>query len=285
MSFYPVMTTSNSTPMTSTTTTPTKEKSNLSSSNSSNSSSSEPEEIDDDASSILSSLSSNCTINSTCSAVSFSAAVDALVSASLLPTKPRRIKFSDFQLPPCIKFENRKEDTTPVMTQNIAELIRPYIPGRHRIASKWTLLYSIDQHGVSLNTIYSSMKNRQGPCIMIIKDTDNQIFGSYQSDVFSCQSNYYGTGECFLWKLSQVEHTKHPMPKIKVFPWTGKNDYMILSDSDEIAIGGGDGEFGLWLHSDLEHGYSHPCATFDNDYLAKHAEFQCLGMEIWGFCI
>lgn len=41
----------------------------------------------------------------------------------------------------------------------------------------------------------------------------------------------------FLWKLSS-EH-QPTLPKIKVFPWTGKNDYMILCNTTFIAMGGG----------------------------------------------
>ncbi|OAC97761.1 hypothetical protein MUCCIDRAFT_182047 [Mucor lusitanicus CBS 277.49] len=127
------------------------------------------------------------------------------------------------------------------------------------------------------------MKNFEGPCIMIIRDAQNQIFGSYLSHPFSSQSHYYGTGECFLWKLNQQQ--EEPQPKIKVFPWTGKNDYMMLSDSDFVAIGGGDGKFGLWLNSELEKGYSNTCPTFDNEILALQPEFQCMEMEVWGLCI
>lgn len=46
----------------------------------------------------------------------------------------------------------------------------------------------------------------------------------------------------FLWKLSSTDNSSCPkkdVPKVKAYPWTGKNDYMILSDSDFIAIGGG----------------------------------------------
>lgn len=37
----------------------------------------------------------------------------------------------------------------------------------------------------------------------------------------------------FLWKFCRATNT------LKVFPWTGKNEYMILSETDFIAIGGG----------------------------------------------
>ncbi|CEI86413.1 hypothetical protein RMCBS344292_00853 [Rhizopus microsporus] len=203
--------------------------------------------------------------------------------------------FADFDLPP-IMLQDRKLDTEPVLTENIAEMVRPYIPRRYRVASSWKLLYSLDQHGVSLYTLYSLTRDYDGPCILIIKDAENHVYGAYLSHTLACQHNvYYGTGECFLWKLTsdhihpcnkedqqnqQQQH--HIAPKIKVFPWTGKNDYMILCNSDFIAIGGGEGRFGLWLNSDLEKGYSTTCPTFDNECLASKPQFQCMELEVWG---
>ncbi|GAN04229.1 TLD-domain-containing protein [Mucor ambiguus] len=248
------------------------------------------------SSSESSSTSTSGTMHSSISSISntktTSAAVDALVIASLLPssttataaaTVTKTRSTDEFDDMPSIHLIGRQFDIdTAVLTEGIAEMVRPYIPRRYRIAQKWNLLYSLDQHGVSLATLYSCMKNFEGPCIMIIKDAQNQIFGSYLSHPFSSQSHYYGTGECFLWKLNQQQE---PQPKIKVFPWTGKNDYMMLSDSDFIAIGGGDGKFGLWLNSELEKGYSSTCPTFDNEILALQPEFQCMEMEVWGLCI
>jgi hypothetical protein len=60
---------------------------------------------------------------------------------------------------------------------------------------------------------------------------------------------------------------------------------MMLSDSEFIAIGGGDGKFGLWLNSEFDKGYSNTCPTFANESLALEPEFQCMEMEIWGLCI
>ncbi|KAK4511811.1 uncharacterized protein ATC70_003810 [Mucor velutinosus] len=256
----------------------------------------EQPKVEDDVISVSSSESSSTstsgTMHSSISSISntktTSAAVDALVIASLLPsttkaatvTKTRSTDELDDM--PSIHLIGRQFDIkTAVLTETIAEMVRPYIPRRYRIAQKWNLLYSLDQHGVSLATLYSCMKSFEGPCIMVIKDAQNQIFGSYLSHPFSSQSHYYGTGECFLWKLNQQE----PQPKIKVFPWTGKNDYMMLSDSNFIAIGGGDGKFGLWLNSELEKGHSSTCPTFDNEVLALQPEFQCMEMEVWGLCI
>lgn len=43
------------------------------------------------------------------------------------------------------------------------------------------------------------------------------------------------------------------------------------------------GNFGLWLNSELEKGYSNTCPTFDNECLSRKPEFECMEMEIWGF--
>jgi hypothetical protein len=53
--------------------------------------------------------------------------------------------------------------------------VRPYIPRRYRIAQKWNLLYSLDQHGISLATLYSLTKDYDGPCILVIKDANHQV--------------------------------------------------------------------------------------------------------------
>lgn len=46
-----------------------------------------------------------------------------------------------------------------------------------------------------------------------------------------------------------------------------------------------DGRIGLWLHGDLLHGHSDVCVTFENPQLSEQPDFECLNIEIWGFCI
>ncbi|CAM0142749.1 unnamed protein product [Umbelopsis sp. WA50703] len=106
------------------------------------------------------------------------------------------------------------------------------------------------------------------------------IFGGYLNEPLKPSPSYYGTGECFLWRATQVDNSNS---SVRVYPWTGKNEYMVLSETDFIAIGGGDGKFGLWLHSDLERGHTDECPTFDNELLASSRKFDCVELEIWGF--
>jgi hypothetical protein len=61
------------------------------------------------------------------------------------------------------------------------------------------------------------------------------------------------------------------------------NDYFIYGNHDFLAMGGGQGRFGLWLHSDLTHGYTQHCPTFNNPILTPGNAFECVALEIWNF--
>ncbi|OWK03554.1 TLDC2 [Cervus elaphus hippelaphus] len=58
-----------------------------------------------------------------------------------------------------------------------------------------------------------------------------------------------------------------------VFKWTGSNSFFVKGDLDSLMMGCGSGRFGLWLDGDLYRGGSHPCATFNNEVLARQEQF------------
>ncbi|KAG9291818.1 hypothetical protein G9A89_012103 [Geosiphon pyriformis] len=183
-----------------------------------------------------------------------------------------------------VKLFNRKPDTDPVLDTNIAEQIRQQLPRRLRLEPAWTLLYSIDQDGTSMTTMYYNIKDK-GPLILAIKDEENQVFGAFVTEPFKPRPSYYGNGECFLWKCTKhndQDPTSSKLP-VRFYLWTGRNEYLIFSEHDYVAIGGGDGRVGLWIDSDLERGHSDHCDTFDNETLSSSPNFECLGLEIWGF--
>lgn len=86
----------------------------------------------------------------------------------------------------------------------------------------------------------------------------------------------------FLWKCSQ---TPDGSLQFRAFPYTGLNDYMMFCTHDFLSIGGGDGKYGLWLDSSLEHAISSTCPAFGNDPLASELEqdrkFAIVGVEVW----
>ncbi|CAI2163752.1 17307_t:CDS:2 [Funneliformis geosporum] len=181
-----------------------------------------------------------------------------------------------------IELRGRNSDTEPVLSIDMAEQIRQLLPRRVRLFPTWNLLYSLDQDGTSMTTMYFKVKDK-GPLIVAVKDMNEQVFGAFVSESLKPRPSYYGTGECFLWKHIRPKEKDTFLPKINSYSWTGRNEYMILSEHDYLAIGGGDGRVGLWMDSDLERGSSARCDTFENEILSSTPEFECMGFEVWGF--
>ncbi|KAI0798217.1 TLD-domain-containing protein [Abortiporus biennis] len=182
-----------------------------------------------------------------------------------------------------VKLLGRKEVTSPVLTVELANKLRPHFPALSRLPGSWTLLYSLDQHGISLKTLYSKCDSHLGGTLIIMRDTNEAVFGAWMGEgVHPSKGSYYGSGESFLWK----EMSDH---KVKIFKWTGKNDYFALCEPDYISFGGGEGRYGLYLDDTLSEGSSARCPTFDNDPLCSDGPrqggsttFECVGVEVWG---
>eukprot|EP00842_Homolaphlyctis_polyrhiza_P000420 jgi/Hompol1/1379/HPOL_002303-RA len=140
------------------------------------------------------------------------------------------------------------------------------------------LVYSIEQNGISLHTMYRLCEDT-GPCLLAIRDETGNVFGAFANENFAVRSGFFGNGTCFLWK--QEAQTGN----VKVFPATGHNDYLILNEMHCIAFGGGQGHFGLWIDDELYNGHSEPCETFGNERLSNSTDFHIVAMEIWSFRI
>lgn len=79
-----------------------------------------------------------------------------------------------------------------------------------------------------------------------------------------------------------IPRRKKKQKVVQFWRWSGKNDYMVLSEPGFIGLGGGDGKFGLWIHSDLERGHSARCATFENEPLAAACRHPIRGTSVNG---
>ncbi|XP_035865695.1 TLD domain-containing protein 2 isoform X2 [Phyllostomus discolor] len=146
----------------------------------------------------------------------------------------------------------------------------------------WSLAFGTARDGFSLRSLYRQMEGHSGPVLLALKDQDGQLqtarssafqmFGAFSSSAFQLSKGFYGTGETFLFSFSS---------QLKVFKWTGSNSFFVKGDVDSLMMGSGSGEFGLWLDGDLYHGESHPCATFNNEVLARREQFCIQELEAW----
>ncbi|XP_027596220.1 TLD domain-containing protein 2 [Pipra filicauda] len=148
----------------------------------------------------------------------------------------------------------------------------PHLPSR-LTQQPWRLQYSTRRDGFSLRTLYRRGGQPGSPALLLIRDTEAQAFGAFSSSAIRCSSGFYGSGETFLFSFS---------PELKVFRWTGRNDFFVKGDVDLLMVGGGSGRFGLWLDGDLHRGGSCRCETFHNETLSSREEFCVQDLELWG---
>lgn len=136
----------------------------------------------------------------------------------------------------------------------------------------WSLVFGTSRDGFSLRNLYRQMEGHNGPVLLVLRDQDGQIFGAFSSSALRLSKSFYGTGETFLFSFS---------PELKVFKWTGSNSFFVKGDLDSLMMGSSSGQFGLWMDGDLYHGGSQPCATFNNDVLARQEQFCIQELEAW----
>ncbi|XP_032373744.1 oxidation resistance protein 1a isoform X8 [Etheostoma spectabile] len=170
-------------------------------------------------------------------------------------------------------FKPNLRESSDLLEADQIEKLAKNLPPR-TIGYPWTLAFGTSKHGMSIKSLYRAMQGQDTPVLMVIKDSDGQVFGALASEPFKVSDGFYGTGETFLFTFN---------PEFQVYKWTGDNMFFIKGDMDSLAFGGGSGEFGLWLDGDLYHGRSHSCKTFGNPMLSKKEDFYVQDIEIWAF--
>ncbi|KAJ8734907.1 hypothetical protein PYW08_014157 [Mythimna loreyi] len=202
--------------------------------------------------------------------------------------------------------------TSEVFTMEHREKLCSVLPARAQ-GYMWQLAFSTSQHGFSLASMYRKMQRVDSPVLLVIQDTDNNVFGALTSCALHPSEHFYGTGESLLFSFqcsgdearrqshAAIEPAKdkdakedgakdekevQPAPvktKFKYWGWTGDNMYFIRGSNDNISIGAGDGKFGLWLDGDLYLGRTQRCKTYGNEPLTTREDFIVKIMECWTF--
>lgn len=152
-----------------------------------------------------------------------------------------------YELPPLpdLEFFGVKPTTKRILDDDLAHNIRNLLPPRLQLFTDWTLLYSIGQHGISLNTLYENCKishqleqlqrtkvaqyevgygdqvitrmightkDQKRPLgyVLVIEDNKGHVFGAYLNENLKLvdHKRYYGNGECFVWKVEKAVHKR-----------------------------------------------------------------------------
>jgi len=138
----------------------------------------------------------------------------------------------------------------------------------------WRFLYSTLSHARSLQEMVSKISYK-GPTIMIIKDSDGNMFGAHASTSWcNTEGGWVGNGECFIFSIQ---------PKMAIFHSTGKDENFQMLSDELLALGGTPGNFGLELNSDLTSGSSSGnIETFHCTQLTSGSSFSVEHVEVWG---
>jgi hypothetical protein len=190
----------------------------------------------------------------------------------------------------------------------LMESLQAFMP-HSKVGQNFFLKYSMVRDGATLPALLRRARGVQYS-ILAVETIDGEVFGSFTAQPWRKNWNYFGTGECFLWRMrrSRLEKTHSILEQaqqeseIDVFPYTGENQFIQLCTHDRLAVGGGlpssvgekkieeevddhDWGFGLAIQSDMLHGTSSPCLTFGSPSLSNvhpdGSRFEIINIELW----
>ncbi|QIX00567.1 hypothetical protein AMS68_006084 [Peltaster fructicola] len=155
------------------------------------------------------------------------------------PPTPQR-KHSPFQPPPLtpLSLKGYKASTSHrsrLLSRALAEEVRLLVPPRLQLVDEWQLSYSLEQDGSTLSTMYSHCdkhKGKRGGFVIVIRDSEAGTFGAYLSDPPKPSPQYYGSGECFLWRAFRLP----ALPDLSQLPPPPSADTTHLSRMTTIAM-------------------------------------------------
>lgn len=105
------------------------------------------------------------------------------VNGVFTPSGRRALNASPFRPPPLEPLTlHGYRDNTPssarLLTSAIAEEIRTMVPERLRIVDDWHLVYSLEQDGASLSTLYQKCRHYEGlrvGFVLVVKDQEGGV--------------------------------------------------------------------------------------------------------------
>ncbi|XP_069104836.1 GTPase-activating protein skywalker-like [Argopecten irradians] len=177
------------------------------------------------------------------------------------------------------------EGSSTILTQEMLYIVWSWLPPRFAVCQP-ELLYTSEEHGTSLMTLYTRVEDYQ-PTLIVIKTTNNEVFGAFCSTYWRDRKHstknlsYFGTGETFIFTLS---------PKKQRYSWVGllqedipnTANMFLAGDNSMLTVGGGNGE-AIQLDANLHHCRTEKCDTFQNEPLCEEQDFTCKVVEVYGF--
>jgi len=138
-----------------------------------------------------------------------------------------------------------------------------------------SLIFDTKKDGISYTTFYSRAKE-QCPTLLIVRDMNGHVFGSYCSSDWKAPLKkdaveIVGSGENFLFTFYpsfRVFHADH-----------SENEMFQVCESNHISFGAP--HPGLWIAADFASGRSEKSETYNNECLTTKDCFEIASVELW----
>ena len=165
------------------------------------------------------------------------------------------------------------EISSMILTEDLISQIYNQLPCNAQI-SRWQKNFCSAEDGYSLQNFYRKTAQFDEPFLLVICDENNEIFGAFVTCTPRISDSFIGSGKMWLFSVEKE--------KIRVYRWSGKNEYFFQGQQSCFIIGSSDGKFGIYVDSDLNNGRIQSCETFiawpkeEKDFVVKY--FEC-----WNF--
>ncbi|XP_072024141.1 MTOR-associated protein MEAK7-like [Amphiura filiformis] len=179
-------------------------------------------------------------------------------------------------LPQCLDIDWAK--TSTLLDLPSVLLLNQHIP--HSCRGQWRYCFSSQTDGASFATMVRHI-SKQGPVVMIVRDTDGNVFGGFASQSWALRPNFTGSSQCFLFSLS---------PSYGIYGASQHNDHYMYLNTDQqtlpngLGMGGQFDYFGLWIDQEFGTGHSKAkpkCTTYDSPQLSVKENFTIDVLEAW----
>ncbi|KAH9385953.1 uncharacterized protein NEMAJ01_0849 [Nematocida major] len=185
----------------------------------------------------------------------------------------------------------RSHTMTHTMIQKLRlGVVDTLVPG----SGEWSLVYSSEMHGYSLNTLMRNAKNgpQKGCFILsVLEDFGTQeeyerVFGAVFFEPLRFEKASYGTIDTALFRFKTPraqDMSKGSNAILNIYSAKSiENRRMyIIAKKEYLAFGCGNGRFGLQFEKSLQQGESHGVETFNNDTLSHRERFKISRIELW----
>jgi hypothetical protein len=125
------------------------------------------------------------------------------------------------------------------------ESLQSVLPYSKRGESFW-LKYSMVRDGSSALTFLQKVRGSKYT-LLALETLDGEVFGAFTSEPWHIDHGYFGTGECFLWRMRQprshsasciLEQAKNE-GEIDVHKCSNENEFFQICHHNRLSVGGG----------------------------------------------